>query len=40
MFKKVMVDVVKEDWDTDGFYGAPMKNFVRYVIKKNGDRSA
>ena len=27
--------VVKEGWNTEGFYGAPMKNFVRSIIKKN-----
>lgn len=40
LIKEGKIDVVKEDWDTDGFYGAPMKNFVRYVIKKNCDRLA
>lgn len=29
------INVVKEGWDTTGFYGAPMKNILRNKIKKH-----
>ena len=35
LIEKGTIVVVKEGWDTEGFYGAPMKNFVRCIIKKN-----